>query len=390
MVHRRGRSKDGPWELNIPTRVGWRKASTGTRDKSVAKAMELMVAQLGPMGAREWDLLEAVALPPRRLKLAELFDAYRRRDLEGLRTRMDDLDLAPYLDRWQAALAAQVHEATRARYLQQVRTLIPAEQLFPRSRLSPDAIDRWLAELPGKPATKSRHLAALMSFVSYLRGLRILTTDPLDGVARPTVPAPRCEFLELPDVQRLIAAAPADDQVLYALCYGAGAERSAALAVQARHLTRDRREVRLPGTKGRSQGRDHRDRTARIAEWAWPIVEARLATLTPDGYLVEGRDGDLASKRHAALAKALQLSTTRLHDARHHWAVRMARAGMPVEMIARQLGHKDPMMALRIYGRFLPNSDDRDRWEKVATAQDSGAVVPPVVPARKKGLRRHA
>jgi integrase len=57
----------------------------------------------------------------------------------------------------------------------------------------------------------------------------------------------------------------------------------------------------------------------------------------------------------------------RLHDARHHWAVRMARASDPFELIARQLGHRD---VAKVYGRFKPNTEERDRWERIAVAGD--------------------
>jgi integrase len=46
--------------------------------------------------------------------------------------------------------------------------------------------------------------------------------------------------------------------------------------------------------------------------------------------------------------RALGLEGYRLHDARHHWAVRMARAGAPIELIARQLGHRDVAMVAKV------------------------------------------
>ena len=64
------------------------------------------------------------------------------------------------------------------------------------------------------------------------------------------------------------------------------------------------------------------------------------------------------------------LAGYRLHDARHHWAVRMARAGAPFELIARQLGHRDVAMVAKVYGRFKPDSEERDRWERMAGARD--------------------
>jgi hypothetical protein len=68
--------------------------------------------------------------------------------------------------------------------------------------------------------------------------------------------------------------------------------------------------------------------------------------------------------------RALGLEGYRLHDARHHWAVRMARAGAPFELIARQLGHRDVTMVAKVYGRFKPDTEERDRWEHIAAARD--------------------
>ena len=67
----------------------------------------------------------------------------------------------------------------------------------------------------------------------------------------------------------------------------------------------------------------------------------------------------------------LGLEGYRLHDARHHWAVRMARAGAPFELIARQLGHRDVAMVAKVYGRFKPDTEERDRWERIAAARDT-------------------
>ena len=57
-------------------------------------------------------------------------------------------------------------------------------------------------------------------------------------------------------------------------------------------------------------------------------------------------------------------------DSRHHWAVRMVRAGMPLELVARQLGHRDVVMAAKVYARFVPTHQERDRWELAASALD--------------------
>jgi hypothetical protein len=48
----------------------------------------------------------------------------------------------------------------------------------------------------------------------------------------------------------------------------------------------------------------------------------------------------------------------------------MVRAGMPLELVARQLGHRDVVMVGKVYGRFVPTSQERDRWETIAAALD--------------------
>lgn len=59
-----------------------------------------------------------------------------------------------------------------------------------------------------------------------------------------------------------------------------------------------------------------------------------------------------------------------MHDARHFYAVRAIRAGTPYELVVRQLGHADGAMVAKVYGRFEPDHDERDRWELAADALD--------------------
>ena len=61
----------------------------------------------------------------------------------------------------------------------------------------------------------------------------------------------------------------------------------------------------------------------------------------------------------------------RVHDARHFYAVRAVRAGTPYELVARQLGHADVQRVARVYGRYAPRNDERDRWERIAAEQDA-------------------
>lgn len=62
----------------------------------------------------------------------------------------------------------------------------------------------------------------------------------------------------------------------------------------------------------------------------------------------------------------------------------MARAGAPFELIARQLGYRDVAMVAKAYSRFKSDTEERDRWERIATGRDSEkrlGRVPLMLPA---------
>jgi len=79
-----------------------------------------------------------------------------------------------------------------------------------------------------------------------------------------------------------------------------------------------------------------------------------------------------ASDYHRERLRAFGLPALRLHDSRHHWAVENLRAGVPVELVARQLGHRDATMVLKVYGRFIPHDVEWAYWrERLAERQAS-------------------
>lgn len=356
MFRRAGRET---WDLRIPAMPGkWLTRSSGTKDKATAASMERMVQELGPRGQRRWDLLGAVA--DDRVTLPQLWDAWRRGATDALLARLDDVDLGAYLDRWQATIA---NPATGQKYRAQVGTLVGSGTFA--SGLTPERVDAWLAGVGTTGSTRARYFAALSSFLTYLRSIGVMNTDPLASLSRPRSNDPRERHLELDQVLRVVDAAPGAHKILAALAYGAGAELSAALRARVEWTDVTRKRTRLLGTKNA-----WRDRPARIAEWAWPIIRERCEESTEGLLVYEHRRPDEWSKQHTALLERLGYPGYTLHDARHHWAVRMIRAGAPVEVVARQLGHRDAIMCLKIYGRYRPTDDERDRWEEQATALD--------------------
>jgi integrase len=67
-------------------------------------------------------------------------------------------------------------------------------------------------------------------------------------------------------------------------------------------------------------------------------------------------------------------------DTRHSFATLALAAGVPIEWIAKQLGHRDTRVTLRHYARWLPVTDER--W--LGALDAFGAVRPERVQAGRE------
>ncbi len=158
------------YRVKVPTRhAGWVDRSTGTRDKATAKAIDRMLEELGPRGKRAWDLLGAVVAD--KLSLARLYDAYATRSLEQLRAELNDVDLLPFIERWQTWLEGRVTPETADRYEVHLRTIPGDRPTWPRSSLTAAAAESWLSHLRVSGPTKRKYFAALQSFLGYVRSI---------------------------------------------------------------------------------------------------------------------------------------------------------------------------------------------------------------------------
>ena len=99
-------------------------------------------------------------------------------------------------------------------------------------------------------------------------------------------------------------------------------------------------------------------------------MERRCRLLHPDTPLFSERGVDrwTSLDAHKRECEALGILDYTQRDARHSYAVRAIRSGVPAELVARQLGHADAVLVLRVYGRFAPRQEERDKWERVASA----------------------
>ncbi|HVX38772.1 MAG TPA: site-specific integrase [Gemmatimonadaceae bacterium] len=377
--------------VKVPTTAGkWVARTSGTRDAATAKKMQRMLDELGPLGTRAWDVL--ARLEAKTLSVADLWDLWVAcdKDLDAVRARLDDVDLEPMVATWREVMlgpSGGVAADTAQHYVAAVRLLIVEGAPFKRSALTTKRLRDWIAGMSGvESATVRKRGQGMRRFTRYLVGRHVLATDPMRDVELPAPGRPRVNYLETADAKRLADAQPAPYRAFSALLAGSGIEVSVVLTLRRRDVDEDNREIRAAGTKTHS-----RDRIVRIADWAWEYVEPLLDELHPDALLFAAIPHRWAPQEAhndaiAALLKkghAIYAGYT-MRDHRHTYAVRAIRAGTPAELVARQLGHVNAVLVHKVYGRFAPSQEERDKWEKIAAAQDAAAEAKAKEQANRK------
>lgn len=407
--------------INVPTESGeWVQRSTRTRDRLRAKAMQRMIDTLGPGDRGAWDLLrlltekDAKTQKPR-MTLPQLFDLWvqapvTRHDAEGaplapsdderirhVRAELRDTDVSPLVDDFYKVLTGpseNIREDTAKHYRAAVRLYVPKGEVVPLTRLNERELKVWIEEMDDvEPATVRKRGIGMRRFIAWLRARGVLTFDPMADVELPAPGDPLAHFLEMPDVVRLADAQPGQYKHFGYVLPGTAMEVSTALAIRVRSVSKADKTIHAPGTKSYN-----RDRIVRVADYAWPAVLELLKGKHPDSLLFDGvQDRWTARDVHSEARDALIAKGYRVYaempdggaheytmrDHRHTWAVRATRSGWPLEAVSRQLGHVNGILALRVYGRFVPRQDEINKWEAMATARDK------TVAAEAKAQEKH-
>lgn len=410
------------WYIRIPTGHGYKALSTGTKDKKTAKQIEVMVDNLYRGKRRDPDVLAWLldrSLPPaERLKPLALLRAYADDQLDDLKLIRWPKEPTPaatpcnandYVSTWLTAVRQRSSSDNADRFERAVRSFMPVGVLFDPSKFDYNTLLEWsnmLMEdtdsggLGLSAGTATRYRAGLINFLDHLVNADFLTKNYLATFSPPKAGPPRDRHLLTTDAIRLIHAFADKDnaplrrlialhglsvlelQAYNSLLSAAGVEVSVALALKAGAVRLDCKEVHAPGTKSYA-----RDRVVRVANWGWPWVAAlararrpseKLFKTIPDRWIAADAFnsviGELAKKEPGVFGDYW------MRDGRHTYAVRAIRAGTPPEVVATQLGHADATLVNKVYGRYKPNSAERDHWEHMATERDEAreGVIPRV------------
>jgi len=145
-----------------------------------------------------------------------------------------------------------------------------------------------------------------------------------------------------------------------------------------RQLARDGRRFVDPKT-------DDSTRTIPLARAVAPVLAAHIAKYPPnaDGVILTTTAGNPVRQdlwatrviRPAVAAAGLPADTTS-HGLRHHFASVLLRERIPVNVVARYLGHSTPALVMEVYGHLMPDSEQvtRQALDALWSANVSRAV----------------
>jgi len=170
------------------------------------------------------------------------------------------------------------------------------------------------------------------------------------------------ELLTRADVRNIIAQCNNEKhRMMLKTCYGCGLRVSELVAIKVRHLDGERRLLRV------EQGKGRKDRLVCLSGALLNELRVHWKRYRPHPWLFHGRDIDRplsiqsvqrVFRRCKAAAKVEKVGG--IHGLRHAYATHQLEAGMPLNELQHQLGHKDIRTTLR-YVHWVPNYQERNR-----------------------------
>lgn len=168
----------------------------------------------------------------------------------------------------------------------------------------------------------------------------------------PSAPPPRERYLTKGEVDALLAAAKMPHLRLFILlAYSTAGRASAILDLTWDRVDMDRRQIRLAKGEGRRKGRATVPMTERLFTALQEAIQARTSE-----YVVEwgGKQVGSVKRAFATTAEDAGLIDVTPHVLRHSAAVHMVEAGVSFPEVAQFLGHTNPSVTFKVYGRFSP------------------------------------
>jgi integrase len=265
------------------------------------------------------------------------------------------------------------------------RRILPRLGWLPLTKLTPDLLDGWYAELragdarsrPLAPNSVRRIHSVLHRALDQAVRWGWLEQNPAD---RASPPRARRAELAVPspgDVARLLIEAQRTDPRLACflrLAATTGARRGELCALRWSDVDLDAAELTIGHgvvehpTRGLvvQDTKTHAARRVALDPGTVAVLIAHRARAPIDGFVFSHvADGSRPWRPHyvtlafTRLRARVGLTSTRLHDLRHFAATQLLAGGQDVRTVAGRLGHADASVTLGTYAHFLAVADRR-------------------------------
>jgi integrase len=175
---------------------------------------------------------------------------------------------------------------------------------------------------------------------------------PFEGVD-----AARLRYLTVEEAKRLVNAAEGDFRLLLQGLLATGARYGQLAALRVGDFHRAVGAVDLRSRKGRGKVRTY---NCVLTEEGRALFEHLTAGRARDELIFRKVDGsgwgkDDTTRPLAAAVKLAKIKPISIHGLRHTWASLSVMAGMPLMVVARNLGHVDTSMVEKHYGHLAPS-----------------------------------
>lgn len=306
-----------------------------------------------------------------------------------------NMTVAEWLDQWLSGHAVELKPSTVHAYRQKIdgylKPAIGAERLQALSPRRLSAVFRTMSESGGmggrplSPRSVEYTRAILRKALNDAVVERVLEVNPVTGSKSPKSDGKPKHVTWTAEQQRafLTALEGARWLVVWMLALATGMRRGelcgltwADVDLDASMVAIERSSLQLHGERVTTTPKNHERRkvsldpvtTATLKAWRKAQAAERLqwgpAYRDTLGLVFTWEDGspvlpDYLTKEFAKVQAGLGLPRMTLHGTRHSHATTLLREGVPVHIVSKRLGHKDPSVTLNVYADAIPEDDDR-------------------------------
>jgi len=311
-------------------------------------------------------------------------------------------------DAWQQTWRS-IEPKTAAGYRSILAThLLPEFGATQLQHLTPQRIDAYLTRLTERgvsPGTQRNIFAALRTSLNTAVGLRLVATNPTQGIRPPRPTRKPMLYLTAEEVHRLANALADEHRVLVYTAAYTGLRAGELLALtradfnplhRTVHVHRALKEVN--GVLSFGPTKTHTSRTVSLPAFLAKMLAAHLdrphsvaSGAGPTELIFSGPDGSPLRHgnfyryvfRPAVVAALPHKSQLRFHDLRHTAASLAIAAGAHPKLIQARLGHASITTTLDRYGHLFPSVE-----EALAEALDAAFAASNVIQLRATGGTR--